>query len=174
VNDTSIEVFAVPGTATSGWLDTTGTQGGGAAGAQTNTTVGNVTQADSLAVFAATYFNASATGAAPTNYTDRFNTRDATRSAVFHVADHTPLTSGATEAAAYTAAGASGNDHATVIAVYSGVTSGTTYTASRSGGFEVCGNATALYFVGSPPVAKRSHSGVPIVHLLPMIERGQL
>src|SRR6185312_11205200 len=97
----------------------TGTQGGGGGGASTTTTSpSNVAQSDSLSVWAATYFNSTVTGTAPTNYTDRVNIRDATRGAVFHVADHTPLTAGSPEVAAYTPAGAT--DHATVLAVYKG------------------------------------------------------
>lgn len=119
VNDTRIEVFAVSNVAYPNWLDVIGTQGNSSA-VQSTTATGSIAQADSLAVWAATYFNASATGAAPTNYTDRVNVRDNTRGAVFHVADHTPLTFPGSEQAVYTPAGASGNNHSTVLAVYKG------------------------------------------------------
>lgn len=123
INSTRISVFVVSGAASSSWLDITGTQSGGGGGASTtSTSPSTVAQADSLSVWAATYFNAGATGSAPTNYTDRVNIRDATRGAVFHVADHTPLTASATEDAAYTPAGTT--DHTTVIAVYKGVGGG--------------------------------------------------
>jgi hypothetical protein len=116
MSEAKIRVYSVASAATSSFFDTSGTTASLVSGSHTTTTVGNVAQADSLALFVCEQFSTTAwTTMPPTGYTQEADVSLGSRG---EFAYKNGLSAGAPEAASW--ADATGANTAAVLAVYKG------------------------------------------------------